>query len=137
MKRPIPARESSRRGAVAVMTAITIVVLLSFATLAVDLGFVRAVCGDMQNAADSAALAGASALYDAGEAKDADPAVVRARAIEMIERMHKSQGFMALDDQVIEVGSWNPKTGEFTSMDESGTDRPYAVRVVSVRHGPW
>jgi hypothetical protein len=108
-----------------------------FAALAVDLGFVRAVCGDMQHSADSAALAGASALYDAGEAKDGDPLTVRARALEMIELMHLSQGFLALDDQIIELGTWHPSTYEFTPMEESGTTRPFAVRVVSVRkHTP-
>lgn len=133
MKRPNFQPGRSRRGAVAVLTAISIVVLIMFATLAVDLGFVRAVCGDMQNSADSAALAGASVLWDAGEAKNSDPAEIRERALEMIERMHKSQGFDAPDDQIIEVGSWNPKTGIFVSMEESGTSRPFAVRVVSVR----
>src|SRR3972149_3462694 len=60
-----------RRGTVAVMTAVTLVVLLIFASFAVDLGFVGAVCGDMQHTADSAALAGASALV-ASDGKDTE-----------------------------------------------------------------
>lgn len=134
MKRPDCSRPWSRRGAVAVMTAVTVVVLLMFATLAVDLGFVRAVCGDMQNTADSGALAGASALYDAGQAKLADPEQARERALHVIELMQKSQGFSAMEDQIVEVGSWNPSTKTFTPMEESGTDRPFAVRVVSIRN---
>ena len=122
-----------RRGAVAVLTAVTIVVLLLFSTLAVDLGFVRAVCGDMQNSADAAALAGATALQEFGEAKDADAPVVKERAREVIELMHDSQGFSEPGNQTIEVGTWNPKTGEFLSIASSGTNRPFAVRVVSVR----
>lgn len=137
MKRPIDRQADSRRGAVAVLTAVTIVVLIMIATLAVDLGFVRAVCGDMQNSADSAALAGASALRDAGEASQSDPAVVQERARELLEWMHESQGFSAPGDQIIQVGTWIPASGdkpaEFISMEDSGTSRPFAVRVVSVR----
>ena len=126
----VPRHQSSRRrAAVAVMTAVTLVVLLIFASLAVDLGFVRAVCGDMQHTADSGALAGASALY---EAEVADEATVRERASDMIERMQKSQGFAALDDQIIEVGIWNYVTREFTAADAT-TLGQFAVRVVSVR----
>ena len=134
MKRPITLRPRSRRGAVAVMTAVTVVVLLMIATLAVDLGFVRAVCGDMQNTADSGALAGASALYDAGQASLADPQEAKDRALYVIDLMQKSQGFSALGDQVIQVGTWDPDTLTFTPMEESGATRPFAVRVVSVRN---
>ncbi|MFH1110683.1 MAG: pilus assembly protein TadG-related protein [Planctomycetota bacterium] len=132
MKRPnlVPRHHSSRRrAAVAVMTAVTLVVLLIFASFAVDLGFVRAVCGDMQHTADAAALAGASALREVDEA---DPELVKERAVEMIELMQKSQGFEALADQVIQVGKWDYETGEFTPL-EPGARSPFAVRVVSVR----
>ncbi len=120
---------SRRRGAVAVMTAVTLVVLLLFASLAVDLGFVRAVCGDMQHNADSAALAGASALW---EEDTADVGLVQSRAMDMLERMQKSQGFEASSDQIIEVGTWDYETREFTAVDPAA-HAPFAVRVVSVR----
>ncbi len=123
-------RSSRRRAAVAVMTAVTLVVLLIFASFAVDLGFVRAVCGDMQHTADSAALAGASALREVDEA---DPDSVRERAVQMIELMQKSQGFEAMQDQVIEVGKWDYETREFTAL-EPGARAPFAVRVVSIRN---
>lgn len=126
----VPRHQSSRRrAAVAVLTAVTLVVLLIFASFAVDLGFVRAVCGDMQHTADSAALAGASALR---EADGADPDLVKERAVQMIELMQKSQGFEAMQDQVIEVGKWDFETREFTPL-EPGERAPFAVRVVSIR----
>jgi len=118
-----------RRGAVAVLTAITLVVLIICASLAVDLGFVRTVCGDMQHTADSAALAGASALWEADEA---DVDVVTERAVDILERMQKSQGFDALQDQVIEVGTFDVKSREFTAVTDASR-APFAVRVVSVR----
>jgi len=119
-----------RRAAVAVMTAITLVVLFIFASFAVDLGFVRAVCAEMQNAADAGALAGASALMES-DGKETE--AVHERAIDVIERMHKQQGFNAPEDQIIEVGTWDYKTREFTPAD-AATSNAFAVRVVSVRN---
>jgi hypothetical protein len=59
--RQSPAR---RRGAVAVLTAILLVVFLGFVALAVDIGFIVVGHAELQNAADAAALAGASQLLD-------------------------------------------------------------------------
>jgi len=122
-----------RRAAVAALTAVTLVVLLIFASFAVDLGFVRAVCGDMQHTADSGALAGASALREDGQEPASAAASAHDRALDVIERMQKSQGFEALADQIIEVGTWDFKTRAFTAADAT-TKGPFAVRVVGVRN---
>ncbi len=50
-------------GAVAVMTAVLAVVMLSLAALVVDLGMARDSRRQAQNTADAAALAAANALY--------------------------------------------------------------------------
>ncbi len=127
----VPRHQSSRRrAAVAVMTAVTLVVLLIFSSFAVDLGFVRAVCGDMQHTADTGALAGASALMES-DGKDTED--VKERALDVIERMEKTQGFDALGDQIIQVGTWDHATREFTPSDGT-TRKPFAVRVVGVRN---
>jgi len=127
----VPRHHSSRRrAAVAVLTAVTLVVLLIFASLAVDLGFVRAVCGDMQHTADAGALAAASALMQS-DGKDTEDA--KERALDVIERMEQSQGFEALDDQIIEFGTWDYSTREFTPIT-SASQKPFAVRVVGVRN---
>jgi hypothetical protein len=120
-----------RRATVAVLTAVTLVVLLIFASLAIDLGFVRAVCGDMQHTADAGALAAASALMqsDGKETEDA-----KDRAVDVIERMLKSQGVDALDDQIIEFGTWDYSTREFTPVSVASGTKPFAVRVVGVRN---
>jgi len=120
-----------RRAAVAVLTGITLVVLLLFASLAVDLGFVRAVCGDMQHTADSAALAGASALW---KTDDPDVGLVHERAMDIIERMQRSQGFSDLGSQEIEVGSFNVRTRQFVAIDDPTASKPFAVRVRSIRN---
>jgi len=124
-------QSTRRRAAVAVMTAVTLVVLLAFASFAVDLGFVGAVCGDMQHTADGGALAGASALR---ESDGEDIVSARARAVEVIERMQKSQGFDAPRDQIVELGSWDFQNHKFTPADTSSGTKAYAVRVVSVRN---
>lgn len=51
-----------RRGMTAVFVVITIPVLIGFAALTVDVGVIYGTRADLQNAADAAALAGASAL---------------------------------------------------------------------------
>ncbi len=61
-------RASWRRdesGTVAILTAVLLCVLLGFMALAVDVGHLTGVRNELQNAADSAALAGARALFPA------------------------------------------------------------------------
>lgn len=53
----------NQRGAVAIIVAVLIAVFLGFAALAIDLGYVKAVRNQLQNAADAAALDLASKLY--------------------------------------------------------------------------
>jgi Flp pilus assembly protein TadG len=55
---------SARRAAVAPLTAVLLVPLLAMAAFAIDLAWIAQVHGDLQNAADAAALAGANPLMD-------------------------------------------------------------------------
>jgi len=48
--------------------------------------------------------------------------------------MLKSQGVDALGDQIIELGTWDYHTREFTPLSETPTRKPFAVRVVGVRN---
>lgn len=57
----IPIRSPRRRGAAIVFTAMTMVVLIGFAALTIDVGYMYSVRIDLQNAADAAALTAASA----------------------------------------------------------------------------
>jgi Flp pilus assembly protein TadG len=63
------ANQSSRRTGTAVLTAILAVVLLGFAALAVDLGFLYMNYGQLQTCADSGALAAAQTLINDGWVK--------------------------------------------------------------------
>jgi len=72
--RSIGTKTARQRAAAAVWTAITAILMVGFAALAVDLGHMRLVKVQLQNAADAAALAGASALMDpAGIGGNATP----------------------------------------------------------------
>ncbi len=66
-----------RRGAVAVMVVVTLVVMLSFAALTVDVGAMYNAKNDLQRTVDSAALAAASALGQSGS----ENMVTHARAV--------------------------------------------------------
>lgn len=57
-------RPAARRGAIAVFVAFLLVVLLGFSALCVDIGWIALTKSELQNAADSAAAAGASPLMD-------------------------------------------------------------------------
>src|SRR5439155_5121819 len=53
-----------RTGAIAPLAALMLIVFMFIVAVAVDLGYIARVRGELQNAADSAALAGASQLLD-------------------------------------------------------------------------
>lgn len=58
---------SNHRGAVAIVVALSLVVLLGFGAFAIDFGNAYVVKNELQNAADAAALAGASVLFQDNE----------------------------------------------------------------------
>jgi Flp pilus assembly protein TadG len=57
-------RARDEGGAIAVIAAITLPIFIGFAALAIDLSHMYVVRNELQNAADSGALAGARVLYD-------------------------------------------------------------------------
>jgi len=59
-----PSSRKARRGAVVPLTAIMLVMLMAFLALTIDLGYITLVHCELQNAADAAALAGASQVLD-------------------------------------------------------------------------
>jgi Flp pilus assembly protein TadG len=103
---------SSEHGATAVFVIFSLVVLGGFLALALNVGHMLAVRGEIQNATDSGALAGAKDLNATSAGIDA--ALVSAP---LYANYHKTDvgtamGVAASD---VVVGSWNPTTGVFTS----------------------
>jgi hypothetical protein len=77
-------------GAIMVMVAIAIVMILGFAVLAVDMSMIQLAKTQLQNAADAAALAGAKILCDTGDTISARDEAIRIAglnvAVEDIQR---------------------------------------------------
>ncbi len=59
-----PTRVARRRAAIAPLTAILLIPLLALTAFAVDMGYIVLIQSDLQNAADSAALAGSNKLMN-------------------------------------------------------------------------
>jgi hypothetical protein len=80
----------NEKGQVLVLVALAIFVLLGFAALGIDVGFMYSVRHELQRSADAGALAGASAFIDTGPWSNilTDPAMVQAkvRALDFASR---------------------------------------------------
>jgi hypothetical protein len=63
-------KKKRNQGQVLVLVALAIIVLLGFAALAIDLGYLWTVRHELQRCADAGALAGASAFKDDGKGSD-------------------------------------------------------------------
>ncbi len=70
-----------RRGAIVVFVAVLLIPLLALVAFAVDIGYIKVIHGELQNAADAAALAGTSQLLDRDELKGLPPGVSQAAEI--------------------------------------------------------
>lgn len=138
------------RGATVVFVALALVALLSFAALAVDLGYIYVVKNELQNAADSGALAGAQVLYnDAGTSVNAG-----ADAIALQYARNNRSEKVIVDVESVERGHWNffdhpglpartfTPNGSLAPVDlwdvtsdelDANTDFINAVRVITVR----
>ena len=74
-------RSGGQRGAILIWVALFLLVLIGLTSLGIDMAKVMATHTQLQNAADAAALAGASAI-DPGTGKiSPDTAIVRAQSI--------------------------------------------------------
>lgn len=104
-----------RRGAVVVLTAVMMVVLLGFAALTIDVGAMYNTKADLQDAADAAALAAAAALADY---TGADPiALARQTAVDYVNRNPALTGRITIDpdtDVIFGRSEYNEATNTFT-----------------------
>ncbi len=118
------AQGSRRRGAVAVVVAVTMVPLIGFAALAIDLSYIETLRGEMQRTVDAAALAGASGLSLGND-------VAESRALEYVANNLVGRQPVARPDVEVTVGYWSSLSQTFTPSVEGF--RPNAVRVVGTR----
>jgi len=113
-----PLANDRRRGGIAVLSAVMMVILLAMAAFAIDLGFVATVRTELQRSADAGALAGAGALpYGPEAAADAARQYVSANSVGGVS--------VNPEDIEIELGTWDPVTYTYVP----GSELPTAVRV--------
>lgn len=130
----------NERGAVAVMTAVFLVVLLAMAAAALDIGHALVARNELQNTADAAALAGTRALGVIYE--DMTPAQQQTYtltggdhativdAVQQTAVANSAAGVpITVDASDIAIGTWNTATRIHTPT----VNQPKAVRVLARR----
>jgi len=144
---------SEQRGGVAIMVAVSAVVLLSFAALVIDIGYGWVVKNQLHNTADAGALAGTSCLgiiYTGGSrpvcgtypemSPDAQQSYVltpghRAAIIAEVQdaALKNASGgvSISISEADIRIGQWDVESRTLTVTDE----RPTAVEVTARRDG--
>jgi len=113
-----------RRGAITVLAALLIVILVLMVALAVDVGMMSQKRTQYQLAADAASLAGADALYDENGKLRAEDAV------SVAQDYFVRNGGKGLP--VVLIGKWDLSSRQFTETDEE----PNAVRVTAAHEYP-
>ena len=93
-----------QKGAVALLVALTLPVLVGAAALAVDLAYLHVVRNELQNDADAAALAGARALYSSSPGSP-NWAAAQEQATLAIELNRAASGALKQGD--VRTGYWN------------------------------
>lgn len=121
----------SKRGAVSVLVAVSMLALLGFLALAIDLGMLYTAHNDAQRAADAAALAGASAFLEQ-EAALAVPEA-RMRAMEYARRNTFQNGPIDSNEVFIRVV---PESSLVGVRIERDSVRTLFARVFGIRHVP-
>lgn len=137
----------ANRGATVIFVALAMIVLLGMAALAIDVGYLYVVRGELQNAADAGALAGAQELYlpdgtvnpnadtmadDYVSRNDSEQATV---TVESVQRGHWSFGLGDLErgfypnDSLEPASLWDQST---IDLDEN-LDFINAVQVITIR----
>jgi hypothetical protein len=114
--RPAPSRH--RRGAMMVLVGVMLVVLCSMAAFAVDIGLLVVSKTNLGTAADSAALAGASALVEAQTLGDVEK-----------EALKYAKSNEPLSHTTVSFGKWDPAAKTFTP----DVYAPNAIRVIVER----
>lgn len=116
--------KGQQRGAVAIMVALLLGVLLGVAALAVDVGYLMTAKNELQNVADSAALAGVSALRGRYWTYSSEQKPDILTVIQDIAANNQVAGEnITIADSDVTISSWPPPVEQ---------DHPNAVEVTAV-----
>lgn len=117
---------SNRRGSVAVLAAIVLIVTIVFLAYAIDFGYIVVTESELQNAADAGATSGAKALSD-GRA-----AVITAAKAWATKNTAAGKTILVTDEDV-EIGRWDDESAAFSVIPANSNQTPNAVRVTCRR----
>ena len=103
---------NNERGATVVFVAVTLLMLLMFAALAIDVGHLYAVRNELQDAADAGALAGAGVLFN-----NVDGTLNREAAITESRQATEANrsGNLPITVGSVEIGHWSFSSHTFTA----------------------
>lgn len=131
-RRRVPSR---RRGAIIVLTAVLLIVLMALLALTIDTGYMYTMQTELDRSVDAAALAGAATLVEgADQASDQvveylvrNPVGGSSRSIEDERLAEFTAQFLAdhANDYELRIGNWNSDTGQL----EPAEKYPSAVEV--------
>ncbi|WP_175810910.1 pilus assembly protein TadG-related protein [Burkholderia cepacia] len=132
-----------QKGAVAITVAVLMLILLGFAALAIDVGYLFVVRNELQNAADAAALAGAPCIYPRAQCSNTkatvpDWATAQAQAVQGVSLNKSSNKTLTGYTSDVSYGYWDVTgsvKGLQTSMPTSPAVGKPAVQVVVSRSG--
>ncbi|WP_158271640.1 TadG family pilus assembly protein [Limnohabitans sp. 2KL-1] len=137
MKKQMPIRcAAQQKGAVTLLVALTLPVLMGAAALAVDLAYLHVVRNELQNDADAAALAGARTLYkNATTSLDWEGATQQAQLAIGLNRAERQR----LTDGQVQAGYWDTSQAvpglQLLPMLPTGKDAPAVQVSVSKSEG--
>ena len=113
---------SHRRGAIIVLSAFLMVVIFALTAFAIDVGYMLLVRTQLQAAADAGAMA-------AGNSMHLDSPGIVAVGKQYVTYHHAGGRLIDPSEAIVEPGTWNAATGQFTASAEVGN----AVRVTARR----
>lgn len=121
MRRTLKEQKKQRRGAIVVLAAVFLVIMLGMVAFAVDIGYLAVTKTELQVAADSAALAAAGVTNDT----DADVLTVARQ----FANSHLAGGRkVALKDSDLQYGVWDAESRIFTPSSTPGSAVKVTVR---------
>ncbi len=123
-----------QRGAVAILFALCLIVLLGFAALAVDLARINMIKVELQNAADAAAIGGARSLSDASLIATDQPynwTAARQMANQVATANYANGN--KITQVTIDDGYWNILTQSFVQISYPYAGSPIAGSVPAIR----
>ena len=135
---------NNQRGVAAIMVGVALVMLLGFAALAVDLGFVWVTRNELQNAADAAALGATRQLgviYEGlhyGELPTyvCDQAFLTNVAREIALKNAAAGKYITINDSDVTIGKWNAEKKILTPTLMGADAIRVGVRRDSTANGP-